>query len=349
MKIFNLMLGKGRGGLEQAALDYAEALHLAGVDAVSVTATDAWVNTVLDAQSLPRLSFTNYGSWDILAGWRLASLARSEGATHILCHGNRALRLALRHTKPSAQVVAVTHNYSIADVPRADAAFTITRDLALEVELLGVPKDRIFHVPNAVRIVSEKKPHTLYSTPPVIGTMGRMVRKKGFDVWLEALALLNARGCQFRALLGGDGEERSALEALAGEKRLTHTVEFLGWVEDKQQFFDRIDFFVLPSHEEAFGIVLIEAMAHGLPCIATSAAGPSEILHDKEDGLLVPRNDAAAMADAIARLLDDHAYAGELAQAGQRSVHTHYTLEAMARRLREALDALPARGLDIAA
>jgi len=349
MKIFNIMLGRARGGLEQAAVDYAEALRLAGAEAITITSTDAWVNTPLDSAQLPRLSFTNYGSWDPIAVHKLRSFARTEEAGMAICHGNRALRLALKAFRGILPVVAVTHNYSIEDAKRAQGVFTITRDLALEIELGGVDKSRIFHIPNMVRITPNIRPHTLYQKTPVIGSMGRFVRKKAFDVYLEAIAILNARGVHFKAVLGGTGEEEEKLRALAEARHLSHTVQFTGWVEDKYAFFDSVDFFVLPSHHEPFGIVLIEAMAHGLPCISTDAEGPSEIIHPGVDALLVPRNDPEKLADAMQRLIEDHAYAAELATAGLALVSTHYSMEAMAKRLREAVDALSASQLNIAA
>ena len=349
MKIFNLMLGRARGGLEQAAVDYAEALRLAQAEVVTLTSPDAWVNSALDSAQLPRLSFTNYGSWDPFAVHKLRNLARSEEAGMVICHGNRALRLALKAFRGMLPVIAVTHNYSIDDVKHAQGVLTITRDLALEVELGGVEKSRIFHIPNMVRTMPEVRPHTLYQKTPVIGSMGRFVRKKAFDVYLEAIAILNARGVHFKAVLGGTGEDETDLRALAEARHLHHTVEFTGWVEDKRAFFENIDFFVLPSHHEPFGIVLIEAMAYGLPCITTDAEGPSEIVHAGVDALLVPRNDPEKLADAMQRLIEDHAYAAELATAGLALVNTHYSMEAMARRLREAIETLSQSQLNIAA
>src|SRR6202034_4671627 len=100
----------------------------------------------------------------------------------------------------------------------------------------------------------------------------------------------------FKAVLAGEGEEEGALRDLAREKGLGEELRFAGWVTDKQAFFDSIDLFCLPSHHEPFGIVLLEAMAQGLPVVATASEGPSEILEAGEPGVLVPTNDAGALA-----------------------------------------------------
>lgn len=349
MRVLNIMLGRHRGGLEQACVDYGEALRLAGDDVLSITSTEAWVNEKLDDVGLTRASFSNMGSWDPIAMYKLRQIARAAEAEVAICHGNRALRIASKALRGICPIVHVTHNYSIDDITRADAVMTITRALAIEAELAGVPKERIFHIPNMVRLPETLHPHTLYQRPPVIGTMGRFVRKKGFDVFLRAVAIMNARGLQFTARIGGDGEEMEALQALAEELGISRTVTFTGWVEDKHAFFGEMDMFVLPSHHEPFGIVLIEAMAAGLATVSTDAEGPSEILHNNEDALVIARNDPEAMALALERLITDHAFAAELAAKGQQLVAKYYSMDAMARRLRDALDALPAPNYSIAA
>ncbi len=340
MRVLNIMLGQKAGGIEQACVDYAEALTLGGHEALCITSTDAWVNAKCDAALLTRVSFSNMGYWDPFAMLKLRHLARAAEGEVAICHGGRAFRLASRALRGICPVIMVTHNYSLKDILRADAVFTITRALALDVELAGVAPEKIFHLPNMVRIPDQLQPHTLYQRPPVIGAMGRMVRKKGFDVLLRAAAIMNARGLQFSLRIGGDGEERAALEALAEELRITRTVTFTGWVEDPVAFYREIDVFALPSHHEPFGIVLIEAMAAGLACVSTDAEGPSEILHHAEDGWVVPRNDPEALALGLERVLSDPELAASLACGGQQHVAKHYSMQAMARRLNDALDAI---------
>lgn len=335
------MLGRGRGGIEQASIDYAEALRLAGDEATTITSTEAWVNDTLDSRQLARISFSNLGYWDPFAMLKLRQIARSIEADIAICHGGRAFRLAMHGLRGVCAVIMVTHNYSLAHIHRADGVMAITKNLALEAELAGIPADRIFHMPNMVRLADSLQPHTLYQRPPVIGALGRMVRKKGFDVLLRAAAIMNARGLQFSLRIGGDGEERAALEALANELGITRTVTFTGWVEDPRSFYNDIDVFVLPSHHESFGIVLIEAMSAGLACVTTDAEGPSEIAHNNEDALIVERNNPEAMALAIERVLSDATLAAHLATNGQQLVAKHYSMDAMARRLREALDSFP--------
>jgi len=340
MTILNLMLGKARGGLEQAALDYAEALAAARIPALSVITPAAWVEAPMVAAGVAHESLPNIARWDPLAVWRLRRLAKRTQATAIICHGNRALTLALLAFGPQSKkaltprVIAVAHNYHIRRFARADLCLAITDHLALHLREHGARN--ITPMPNMVRI-PELPPRPAFRTPPVIGAMGRFVAKKRFALYIEALAILKSRGVAFKAVLGGDGEESDAVDALIKTHQLEDHLTRIGWVRDKTAFFSDIDIFALPSQHEPFGIVLIEAMAYGVPVVTTDAEGPSEIVNHGVDAFLTPRGDAVAMADALQRLITHESVARAMAAAARTKVARDYSLAAMATRLQMAL------------
>jgi glycosyltransferase involved in cell wall biosynthesis len=173
--------------------------------------------------------------------------------------------------------------------------------------------------------------------PPVIGAMGRLVAKKGFDVFIAALGRLAAQGTAFRAVLAGDGEDAAALRRLAAESGLAQLLSFPGWVDDKQTFFDGIDMFCLPSHHEPFGIVLLEAMAQALPVVTTASEGPSEIVRDGVDAIIVATADPDALAGGLRLLLADQDRAARLGAGAYRLVRDGYDLPRVAGRLDQAL------------
>jgi glycosyltransferase involved in cell wall biosynthesis len=156
------------------------------------------------------------------------------------------------------------------------------------------------------------------------------VPKKGFSDLIEALAELASRGYRFEARIGGDGREKKYLKALSTRLRLNNRVRFLGWVENKRAFFEAVDLVCVPSREEPFGIVVLEAMAHGRATIATDAAGPREIIRSGVDGLLVPRAEPQALAAAIADLLDRPERRWGLAEAGREAVRARFALPVLA-------------------
>jgi glycosyltransferase involved in cell wall biosynthesis len=137
-------------------------------------------------------------------------------------------------------------------------------------------------------------------------------------------------------MLVGDGPERARLEALRDSLGLQRVVTFAGWQADVAPWLASFDVFVLPSRGEHFGRVLVEAMALGKPVVATDAGGVPEIVRDGETGLLAPPADPAALAAAVARLVEDAAQRARLGEAGRRRAADEFSLE----RHRDALRAL---------
>lgn len=345
MRVANLMLGVGRGGLEQAAVDFAEALQLAGVPVKTITVPGAWACAGLDAAGLARDELRLGGLEGLWAPFRLLGLLQAFGPTHVLCHGNKALKLAasplVRRALPGCQVVGITHNYSLKHIARADHVLALTHDLAQAVASRGVAQQRIHRIGNLVRVApTVPAARSAWRDPPVIGSIGRLVPKKGFEVFVAALGLLLARGCRFQAVLAGSGEEEAALKAQASGLGLDPVLGFAGWVDDRQRFYDSLDIAVVPSHHEPFGIVVLEAMAQGLPLVATASEGPSEILADGTAGRLVPLADAAALADALEALLADPAAARALGHRSHTTALSRYDIHPAAQALVQALGAM---------
>lgn len=339
MTVLNLMLGKKRGGLEQAALDYAEALQMAGEPTISILAQGSWAAEAFTLAQQPFSTISQRGGWDLLAAARLRKHIRAHGASVLLCHGNRALALALLARTRGVKVVAIGHNYHTKRFHRADACLAITDHGAQALAAKGIAQARIHLMPNMVR-PTDVPPRPMFRAPPCIGTMGRFVPKKAFDLFIRACAILKERGIAFEATLGGGGDEEPTLRHMVRDAGLEATLTMPGWVSDKQAWFDALDVFVLPSHHEPFGIVLIEAMDQRLPVIATASEGPREIIQPGENGLLTPLGDAAALADAMAALLADPERARALGEAAKHDVGARYSPQAMAARLREALAAI---------
>jgi glycosyltransferase involved in cell wall biosynthesis len=136
--------------------------------------------------------------------------------------------------------------------------------------------------------------------------MGRLDAQKGFDLLLRAFAACRDRRPDWKLTILGEGEERQRLQALATQLGVAPHVRFPGTVADPTPALRGADLFVLSSRFEGFPNALLEAMALGLPVIATDcASGPGRIVRDDVDGLLVPSEDATALAAAMAALMDD--------------------------------------------
>jgi len=158
---------------------------------------------------------------------------------------------------------------------------------------------------------------------------------KGLDTLIRIMPDVNAR-----LLVGGSGPMRAEWEALAAELNVMDKVQFLGRVPDADlpSFYASADMFVLPANAraEAFGKVLLEAMAAGLPCITTEVGtGTSFVVQDGVTGLVVPPKDEAALKTAVILLMNNKPLSQQLGVAGQKRVRTEFTPELMVSRVEE--------------
>jgi glycosyltransferase involved in cell wall biosynthesis len=139
---------------------------------------------------------------------------------------------------------------------------------------------------------------------PVLVATGRLIRQKGFDLLLRALAKCEGAGRAARLVIVGEGPVRPVLNAIAAELGIANRVLMPGFIADSAAWYAHGDLFVLPSRWEGFGHVIIEAMACGLPVVAFNCPyGPVDILGDGQGGILVQPEDVGALAKAIDDLL----------------------------------------------
>jgi glycosyltransferase involved in cell wall biosynthesis len=176
--------------------------------------------------------------------------------------------------------------------------------------------------------------------PVRIGFIGRAGPGKGTDTLMQAAAGLVADGHDFQIVCAGDGE--AFITAEAARHGVADRVRCIGWQRQLGAFLESIDLLVLSSVKESFGLVLIEAMAHGKPVLSTRCHGPESIVVDGETGYLVPIGDAKALADGLRHAIQDPDRAAKC-RAGYQRVLSHYLPEPVGRRLLQALGELGVR------
>ncbi len=156
--------------------------------------------------------------------------------------------------------------------------------------------------------------------------VGRLVFQKGLDVLLSALAVLPG-GSDFQLEIIGDGDRKPALEAEAARLGFADRITFSGWSsrEAIAVRYRRADVFVFPSRDEGMPNVVLEAMASGLPIVATKIAGSEDLVRDGESGFLVPVDDSAALAEALSRLLADRNLRETMGRANRARTEREFT------------------------
>jgi glycosyltransferase involved in cell wall biosynthesis len=178
---------------------------------------------------------------------------------------------------------------------------------------------------------------------PVITTVANIRKVKGLDVLVEAAHLVCSRHPEALFLIVGkelESEYFQELQAQTAILGLADNVKFLGPCEDAFPILAMSDAFCLPSRSEGFSNALIEAMAAGLPCVATDVGGNREVVKDGESGFIVESEDWRALAGRLTSLLDDPARARIMGKRAQEIARTRFTLEGMMKELVEVYDVM---------
>jgi glycosyltransferase involved in cell wall biosynthesis len=215
---------------------------------------------------------------------------------------------------------------------RASKVIAITEALArFQVERVGLPAGKVA----VVHYGLDELPEAWGSNPSdhlrpdarVLLAVCRLERQKGVDVAIRALPTIRARYPQAELVVLGEGAERAALEQLAST--LEVPVHLPGRVPDVAAWLRRADLLVHPARWEGFGLALLEAMLASKPIVATKVSSIPEIVADGQTGLLVAPDDAAALAAAVTRLLDNPGGYGE---AGRKRAQSQFSVAGMADR-----------------
>ena len=219
-------------------------------------------------------------------------------------------------------------------------------NVAVSNELARFIEDAAGLKPNTIRVIyqgiSDPGPPAAgrqRHDPPVIGTIGRLSREKGIDLFLHALAdISDVRG----VIVGGGGGE-AMLKELASDLGLDQRVSWMGWREDARRFVDDFDIFVLASRWEGFGRVLVEAAFAECPVISTRVVGTSEAMIEGETGLLVPPEDKDSLVRAIITLLEDEDRAREMGRRGREFALSRFDPATIAREYENLYDEVMTR------
>lgn len=218
----------------------------------------------------------------------------------------------------------------------ADLVVAASRAVALEIPNL---KPIVVHAG-----VESRKEFCAENTTPrtttVIGAACRLVPLKGLLDLIRAVASLRPEFPTLRLEIAGTGPQREDLEREAGRLGLTGSVHFLGWQRDLGPIFRSWDIFAMPSLEEGLPMAALEAMAGGLPVVATSVGGLPEIVADGQTGYLVPPSDVMALSGRLRLLILDPKRRRAMGAAGQERARHHFSVDRMVREIAAIYDSL---------
>ncbi len=221
---------------------------------------------------------------------------------------------------------------------RTDGFVAVSRAIRERiVNVGGITQDRIRVIHNGLDLTRMPKPSFggerlpgAYRCP-VIGTLGHLSQKKGQRVFLQAVKILLDRGLDAEFVVLGDGPDRMALRSLADELKVTKRVTFTPHTVSGQ--LGQLDILVEPSLQEGLGMSVMQAMATGVPVVATGVGGLYDLIEDGVTGVMVPAGDTKEVAEAIWSLLNNVSERQEMAKQAREMVEREFSAELVAEQL----------------
>lgn len=290
---------------------------------------------------------------DLRGAAELARLIRRWAPAVVHAHSSKAgaVARAARISRPSVPVVYTPHGYAFAgyfEDPRERARYrAVERALSpLATRVLCVceaerelaasvgPRSRSRVVYNGVRGASGGQAlpriRSLREHGPVVGVLTMLRPGKGIETLIDAMPGVLERFPTVSFVVAGDGPDRAVLETIARDRGVGRSLHLVGSIDGPSPLMTGVDLFVSASWAESFPLNVLEAMAFGLPVVATDVGGTSEAVDDGRTGLLVPPRDADALAAAVVRMLEDSGpEMRRLGLAGRERQQRRFTVDAM--------------------
>jgi glycosyltransferase involved in cell wall biosynthesis len=381
--------GTDFGGTESALLQLAEKLMRRGhgVHVLSIKPPGR-IAEIMRGQGIPVSTLgmdEKVTSWNLLSGsWRMARMLRrgSYSVVHsFLPRANIMSRIANRFTSPRIPHLSSERSTDFRRsrlVQRLNRHTSRWTDLVLAVtpavqrmvvERDGLDPAKVVLLQNGIDIERvDRRPRAgvreelgLEGKTTLIGSAGRLIQDKGHAYLIQAFARIASGRPSLHLVLAGDGPENGRLRTIAREAGMEGRVHFLGYRDDVIGILKDMDIFVLPSLEEGISVVLLEAMACGLPIIATEVGGIPGVITHGETGLLVPpaeqwageaggpsvpdrgagsarelaQRGISALERALERVIDDRVFSRRLGQAGRARVESEFSIERVVSRVEE--------------
>jgi glycosyltransferase involved in cell wall biosynthesis len=355
LRVMQVALSLAPGGTERLVIEIAKRLapHV-DMRVCCLDEPGAWAPE-LEAQGVPVRALARRAGFRPGLAFELAGIVRQHAVQVLHCHhyspfvyGQLAALL-----KPGLRVVFTEHGRLSDAGPSAkrrivnpwlgrlpSRIFAVSADLRRHMIAEGFPAERVEvayngidagEMPTAVERTDSRRELQVHDDEVVLGTVGRLDAVKDLGVMIHALASVRPAGAPYRLVLVGDGPERSPLEDLATGLGVRGVVTFTGYRADVRRLLPGFDLFLNSSVHEGVSLTILEAMAAGLPVVATAVGGTPEVVVHGETGMLVPSRSPEPFAGTLAELTRDRSRRIAMGRAGRARVLERFTSDAMIR------------------
>ncbi len=328
MRLLHSIAGGRHGGAERFFIDLVRALSRRGVDQHAVSRPFKQRLKQLTSLNCEVTQAQMGGLFDWSSQGKANGAAAAFAPNINLAWMSRGARYSPKG--PWVTVGRLGGYYKLKYYRHCDHLICNTPNLVRYCVDNGWPEDRVDYIPNfSPKVDVEPVDRQSLSTPigaTVLLVLARLEKTKSVNVAIKALTNLP----ELHLWIAGEGSCERDLRALAASLGVAERVNFLGWREDREALLRSADICLVPSSHEPFGNVVVNAWANRTPVIATVSEGPSFLIKDEANGLLVPVGDSSALADAVSRVMSQQELAYSLVVGGEAAMSESFSEEAVA-------------------
>jgi glycosyltransferase involved in cell wall biosynthesis len=348
MKILNCIYAQSTGGVDQVFRDYNQVIQDLNHQLAIVISNNSHQN--YSQKNIFKLN--NYSQIQDLI--HFLKIIFSFQPDIIICHSRRLMKwikiikIILPKKLIKFQSIAVNHGITIDCSFYCDYIISINqqiRQMVIEKNLASkknskpknFPSKNSFVVHNAINVNQPYQAKTFNYQAPVIGIYGRIEPRKGFDILFNAIAILNQINIKTSLKIGGfevsDHYNLQTLKNLATDLKIIDQCQFVGLVFDKINFFKDVDIFCVPSTEEPFGLVILEAFLNSTMVISSNTDGGKLLIDHQKNGLLFENQSAKDLAIQIKWMIDHHPDYENFTKQGFQMLKQDYSLSSLKQKL----------------
>jgi len=348
MRILQICSASEIGGGEIHFADLANVLAQRGHQVFAALRPASLVRpmlTSLPSENITELPMRN--SLNLATAMKLSQFVRAKEIEIVHAHVARDYPLAaLARGRSNARLVLTRHvlfplnQIHKLTLRRTSRVIAVSRAVAESLYSQSVfDAEKVVTIHNGINLTkfASVEARQASSQKFRVGTAGHIAPIKGQEDFVRAAAIVIQNHPDVEFVMAGEDKSRSrenrmALEKLIRELGLEQNVTLIGWVDDMPQFLSTLDLFVSSARSEPFGLAIVEAMAAGVPVVATASEGALEIIDDQRSGRLVPIGDPASVANVIEQLISDATERRRLAQNAKAVAREQFSLERMVER-----------------
>ncbi|MFT7086868.1 MAG: glycosyltransferase involved in cell wall biosynthesis [Rickettsiales bacterium] len=327
-------------GTENAFLAYAKALESSGSKVINLVHSKAQIIPKIKQNNLQFIKtrfLGRLGKHDLITILYFKYLLKKHKINVVFAHQGRLISLFKKSCPKNIKLIGVNHGHNPKHSVGTDLAITLNSKVFEETIKLGQNRKKTFLLPNAIDLGAISFTKKDYQKKFTIGSYGRFSHEKGYDILIESVKILNDQNIDFNCIIGGSGVDENNLKNTVKKYGLQKKVSFIGWVENQEEFFKKIDLFVLPSRREESPLTPLESMKYSTPVLATKNFGCLDLIKNKENGFLTELENPLKMAEKLELIINNKSILPEISGEAFRILEENYSYTIFKERIARVL------------